>query len=147
MPLIAGKDLFEFMQQHNKTDEIHSCQIDYKILLGLNHIHKLGVVHRDLKPENIMIDEEGDPKIIDFGLSRDMGAKGTDTRRVGSQYFMAPEIFQGYPQSSACDIWSVGIILYMMLSGSYPFSMREIEKEVTETPLLFLGPVWDEISP
>ena len=60
---------------------------------------------------------------------------------------MAPEIFQGYPQSSACDIWSVGIIMYMMLSGSYPFSMREIEKEVTETPLLFLGPVWDEISP
>lgn len=44
-------------------------------------------------------------------------------------------------------MWSIGIILYMMLSGDYPFSMKEIEKEVTETPLLFLGPVWNEITP
>ena len=119
----------------------------FKILLGLNHIHKLGVIHRDLKPENIMIDDEGEPKIIDFGLSLDTVKKGTDTRRVGSQFFMAPEIMQGHPQTSACDIWSLGIILYMMLSGDYPFNMKDVEKEVTKTPLLFLGPAWEEISP
>ena len=105
----------------------------FKILLGLNHIHKLGVIHRDLKPENIMIDDEGEPKIIDFGLSLDTVKKGTDTRRVGSQFFMAPEIIQGHPQTSA---WN-----------HYPFNMKNVEKEVTETPLLFLGPAWEEISP
>lgn len=60
--------------------------------------------------------------------------------------FMAPEIIDGYPHTSACDIWSLGIILFMMLSGAYPFNLKNVEKEIVSTPLLFLGPTWENIS-
>ena len=59
------------MEEQGKVDEPMASKIMYKILLGVNHVHKQGVIHRDLKPENIMIDEQGEPKIIDFGLSHD----------------------------------------------------------------------------
>ncbi len=146
MPLIPGQELFNWMEEQGKVDEVEACKIMYKILLGVNHVHKQGVIHRDLKPENIMIDDQGEPKIIDFGLSLDTVTEGIDTRRVGSLIFMAPEIIEGFAHTSACDIWSLGIILFMMLSGSYPFNLNNIEKEITDTPLLFLGPTWDEVS-
>ena len=135
------------MEERGKCDEKEACSIIHKILLGLNHVHSVGVIHRDIKPENIMVDETGEPKIIDFGLSKDTVIHGeADTRIVGSKIFMAPEIFEGFPHTLACDIWSLGVILFMMLSGQYPFNMRNLEKDIVESPVLFLGPSWDSVS-
>ena len=94
-----------------------------------------------------MIDENNDPVIIDFGLSKDSSDPCMVLRQfVGSKMYMAPEIVDCDQHSFPCDMWSVGIMLYNMLSGSYPFNFRNLDKEIVSTPVLFLGPKWSEIS-
>ena len=70
MEYCPGQELFKHIEEIEKFTEAEAAKIVYKIIEALNHIHSLGIVHRDLKPENIMIDDNGDPKILDFGLSK-----------------------------------------------------------------------------
>ena len=94
MEYIEGQDLFQFLEEKGNLPEKEVAKIFYKILLALDHIHSLGVIHRDLKLENIMIDEDENPKIIDFGLSKDTNLdEKVETNIVGSIMYMAPEIF------------------------------------------------------
>jgi 5'-AMP-activated protein kinase catalytic alpha subunit len=91
MEYCDGHELTELMNQKRSEDE--AANIVFKILQGLNHIHSINVAHRDLKPENIMINSSGEPKIIDFGLSKDtMGNTRVLKSLVGSRLYMAPEI-------------------------------------------------------
>ena len=79
--------------------------------------------------------------VIDFGLSKDCCDLDVELKSfVGSKHFMAPEILEEMVHSYPCDIWSMGIMLFMMLSGNYPFSLRDLEKEIKEAPILFIGP-------
>jgi p70 ribosomal S6 kinase len=120
----------------------------YKVIEALSHIHSVGIAHRDLKPENIMIDREGNPKIIDFGLSKDTWGQTRQLKSiVGSKVYMAPEILRGEPHGIACDMWSIGIILFTMLSSSFPFNFKNLDKEILNSPVLFI-PVdqWKDIS-
>ena len=136
------------MEERGVFTEADAAQLIYKVIQAMNHVHSCGVVHRDLKPDNIMINENGDPRIIDFGLSKDTKNQTIMLKSmVGSKIFMAPEIIDGSGHSCPSDMWSLGIILYMMLSGSYPFSHRAIEKEICESPVLFLPPnKWENVS-
>lgn len=80
---------------------------------ALSHVHSVGIVHRDLKPENIMVDSEGRPKLIDFGLSKNtQGDKLVLKSMVGSKLYMAPEILQGHAHTYSCDMWSMGVIMF-----------------------------------
>ena len=98
MEYIEGQDLFQFLEEKGNLPEKEVAKIFYKILLALDHIHSQGVIHRDLKLENIMIDEDENPKIIDFGLSKDTNLdEKVETNIVGSKIYMAPEILQGLP--------------------------------------------------
>lgn len=81
------------MESHGKYTEVETAKIMQKIFEALNHIHSIGIVHRDMKPENIMINESGEPKLIDFGLAKDTGDQMRLLKSmVGSKVFMAPEI-------------------------------------------------------
>jgi calcium-dependent protein kinase len=90
------------------------------ILEAINHCHANNVVHRDIKPENIMINDEDEPKLIDFGLSKNNSDKKKMATVAGTPFYMAPEVLnQNY--TSKADIWSLGVLLYTMVSGYLPF--------------------------
>jgi serine/threonine protein kinase len=93
MEYIKGSDLFNEMEILGVFDEKKAAKLIHTVLEAINHIHSNGVVHRDLKPDNIMVDENNEPKIIDFGLSKDIGQHIRQLKSmVGSKMFMAPEI-------------------------------------------------------
>jgi calcium-dependent protein kinase len=90
------------------------------ILEAINHCHANNVVHRDIKPENIMINDEDEPKLIDFGLSKNNSDMKKMATVAGTPFYMAPEVLnQNY--TSKADIWSLGVLLYTMVSGYLPF--------------------------
>lgn len=149
MEYLEGTELEEHINKREENDqhfeEKEVQEIMFKILQGICHMHKKGIAHRDLKPENIMIDQDNNPKIIDFGLGRDtQQGKITFNEMVGSPLYMAPEIILGEPHGIQCDIWSVGIILFKMLSGNFPFRERNIYDNIINQPVLFLN---DRIPP
>jgi len=115
-------------------------------------LHGLGIVHRDLKLENIMMNDSGDkavPKIVDFGLSKIIGPNETATEPFGTLGYVAPEVLKKQPYTFSCDVWSLGCILYALLSGSLPFDhseQKELMRMTMEDTLKFDLPVWEKIS-
>jgi calcium-dependent protein kinase len=96
--------------------EQEASHIIGSILKALVHCNRINISHMDIKPENIMCGE--DIKLIDFGLSRVLSSDDKST--VGSLYYIAPEVFKG-EFNIKCDIWSLGVVLFQMLTNSYPF--------------------------
>ncbi len=94
------------------------------IAAGLAHLHARGLVHRDLKPANVLFDEEGRPKLADFGLARGAAGSGTLTDAgtvVGTAAYISPEQAMGEPAGPASDVYAFGVILFRMLTGALPF--------------------------
>lgn len=114
-------DVIASRVKHNKWfTELEVAAMMYTLLSALNHCHHQKVIHRDLKPENVMLGENGELKIIDFGLS--LTPKSTpDHVVVGSAHYLAHDVICG-KYNSKCDVWSLGVIMYILLSGFLPFS-------------------------
>lgn len=91
-----------------------------KLFRAINHCHANGVIHRDIKPENIMIGRDGEIKLIDFGLSRKRESNNQMNTLAGTPYYMAPQVFDG-SYNYKCDIWALGVLMYVLLSGYLPF--------------------------
>ena len=126
MELCSGGELIEnVMSNKAEFDEKRASEIMYQLLGALNHVHSKNVIHRDIKPENIMFDRPGGTvKFIDFGLACQF--KPGVKELAGTPYFIAPEIATGFfgnpcDYGYACDVWSMGVVLYMMMSGKMPF--------------------------
>ena len=123
--------------------------MSYQILLALNHIHACNITHRDLKPENIQVDEDWNIKILDFGLGfyKDMD-KGKLTEVVGTPYYVAPEVLKG-EYSKECDMWSFGVILYLLITGHTPFNgsnPQELLENVLEESYTMDDHEWKDYS-
>jgi hypothetical protein len=104
-----------------------------KLARALHYAHQMGVIHRDLKPPNVLLDEEGEPRISDFGLAKIIGEDRDLTRSgqvLGTPAYMAPEQAQGRASQATArsDIWSVGVVLYEMLTGHRPFGGQTSEE-------------------
>ena len=103
-------------------DETH--RVAQGIAAGLAHLHARGLVHRDLKPANVLFDEEGRPKLGDFGLARHVAGSGTLTEAgtmLGTAAYISPEQASGQPAGPASDVYSFGVILFRLLTGTLPF--------------------------
>ena len=100
-----------------------AINLTQQILEGLVEAHRLGVIHRDLKPQNIMVDMEGNAKITDFGIARSTKTKGLTGPGViiGTPEYMSPEQVEGKPVDQRSDLYSLGIILYELVTGKLPF--------------------------
>lgn len=115
-------------------------------------IHKAGIVHRDLKHLNIFFSDNSDSpnvKIGDFGLACSLQEDECIKKVAGTIGFMAPEVVSNEVSDFKSDIWSLGVMLYALLSSGVPFSGRTREdcvKSITESPLTFHNPVWATVS-
>jgi serine/threonine protein kinase/Flp pilus assembly protein TadD len=123
MEFIPGEDLRSSIRRFGQLPIGKSISITKQIGEGLAEAHRLGVVHRDLKSSNIMIDKEGNVRIMDFGIARSLEADGiTDTgMMIGTPEYMSPEQVEGKEVEKRSDIYSLGVILYEMVTGEVPF--------------------------
>ncbi|NOR52877.1 MAG: tetratricopeptide repeat protein, partial [Candidatus Aminicenantes bacterium] len=123
MEYVPGEDLKSFIRRIGQLPGGKSISIAKQVCDGLAEAHRLGVIHRDLKPQNIMIDKEGNARIMDFGIARSLKAKGITGAGVmiGTPEYMSPEQVEGKEVDQRSDIYSLGVILYEMVTGRVPF--------------------------
>lgn len=122
MEYCPGGELFQMIaNQENQTfNESKAAEIMHKLVNAINHCHANRIIHRDIKAENIMIGKDGEIKLIDFGLAYTK-RKGESVHEIaGTPFYMAPEILMG-DYSFPVDIWSLGVLLYILVSGYLPF--------------------------
>ncbi len=120
MEYLQGGELFSKIKQSQFFSEKTAKEYMKMILQGVNYLHSKNIVHRDIKPENILFDGTGHLKLVDFGTSKFAG-KRKMKNTYGTPYYVAPEVLSE-EYDIKCDIWSCGVILYILLSGSPPFN-------------------------
>ena len=141
MEFLAGGELFDYITQQESLNEQKAASIVKQIIHSVLYCHKNAICHRDLKPENFMFvskDKGANLKLIDFGLARSFYAideKGIGDyvrmqTQAGTAYFMAPEVIEGN-YNNGCDMWAVGTIIYIILSGYPPFD-GDSEEEILQ---------------
>ena len=150
---IEGKTLGEYLKENNfNLKESKAANIILQIANGIKYLHKFGIVHRDLKPDNIMImqnDNKINVKIMDFGLSKIVSKEEKLVEGFGTLLYAAPELIQNMPYNIEIDVWSLGVILFYMFTGYYPFNGKEefeIEEKIINEPVEFKDGEWEIIS-
>ncbi|KAI8821384.1 kinase-like domain-containing protein [Fimicolochytrium jonesii] len=152
MELVTGGELFDDIVKRGRYTEVDCARIIHKILLALNYLHDLGIVHRDLKPENLLLsDKSKRPKIMisDFGLSKIFNDEEVMKTACGTPGYVAPEVLRRQGYGREVDLWSLGVITYILLCGYPPFYDQnnvELFKLIMAGNFKFDKPWWDPIS-
>ena len=155
MEYCYGGDLFSYLEnRHFRLSEKRASTIIHQMATAVYYMHSFGVVHRDLKPENVLMtstDEDSDIRILDFGLSKILGPYEKCDEPYGTLTYCAPEIIIDEPYAKPVDLWSLGVMTYLMVSGKLPFNSEdenEIARQVVyDEPNYTRNPVWKTISP
>ena len=147
--LCEGGDLFTRLEKQKKFSEKDVNIMLKQILEGVEYFHEQGVIHRDLKPENILLfGQSSQIKISDFGSAIVHHSNEPLREMAGTPYYTPPEVLnQCY--GNKCDIWSIGVITYILLSGMAPFygrTNKDIIKMICRGVFSFEGQVWNTIS-
>jgi len=155
MEYCSGGDLLSYFEYHEyELPEAKVCEIVHKLSMAVYYLHSYGIVHRDLKPENILMTDlssSADMRLLDFGLSKIVGNDEKCTEPYGTLSFVAPEVLQGKPYDKSVDLWSIGIITFLLLCGYLPFddkhSEREIARQTIQDPVPYENKIWSKLSP
>lgn len=127
MEFVDGLTISQLINTYGRLDLIYSLRVMQQVLLAIEYAHSMGFIHRDLKPSNIIIDKNGLVKVMDFGISKSLNENQNITRvgsNIGTIYYMSPEQIKGFSTTPRTDIYSLGITLYEMLSGTVPFNFK-----------------------
>lgn len=152
LPLCAGGELFDRIVKRGHFDERQASALMKTLVTALKALHDAGIIHRDLKPENILFEDESEdarPIITDFGLSHKQGSEDLQLSTVGSPAYVAPEVLRARDYGPPCDIWAMGVILYVLLVGFPPFygdTDSEVFARVEAGRYEFQSPWWDSVS-
>ena len=122
--ICKGGELFDEIINRAKFDEHDAAVVMKQLLSAVNYCHSNNIVHRDLKPENILLEQDRDLekiKIVDFGTSLMFDPERNMDEKLGTAYYIAPEVIKKN-YNEKCDVWSAGVILYILLSGEPPFN-------------------------
>lgn len=148
LDLMPGGELFHHIVARGSFAETDAREIVGQILSGVAYLHANGIAHRDLKPENLLINAVGGVVISDFGLSKYFARGQLLTTRCGTPAYVAPEVIVGDTYSTAVDLWSVGVITYVLLSGVAPFygDDEEMFAQITAGKLDFPADLFGHVS-
>lgn len=151
MEMCTGGELFDRIIAEQHFSEDKAAKVVHTLLSAVEYCHRNNVVHRDLKPENFLLvskDPDSDLKVIDFGLSKKFETGEEMHARVGTPYYIAPEVLdKNY--GPECDLWSCGVVLYILLCGYPPFwgdRDQEIFRKVRRGVVSFEGPEWESVT-
>lgn len=151
--LCKGGELYEQIYNIESFTESSAAEIISQLLSAVCYLHSKGIVHRDLKPENIMLESKSlndfSIKLIDFGTANYCDEHSHLTQKVGTSYYIAPEVILKH-YSQKCDIWSIGVILYILLVGFPPFdgeSDEEIMNNILKYDVSYDDSEWENLSP
>src|SRR5215210_3668696 len=140
MEYLKGHTLKQLVREHGAMPPDLAVDITIQVLRAAKFAHKRGVVHRDIKPHNVILDEEGRAKVTDFGIARAGASDMTETGSImGTAQYLSPEQAQGQPVSPRSDLYSIGVMLYELLTGRVPFEAESpvtiALKHVSEPPI------------
>jgi eukaryotic-like serine/threonine-protein kinase len=139
MEFLSGRTLKQLIRAEAPLDPVRAIDITIQILKAARFAHRRGVIHRDLKPHNVIVDESDHAKVTDFGIARAGASDMTETGSImGTAQYLSPEQAQGHAVSARSDLYSVGVVLYELVTGRVPFegeaAVTVAIKHVSESP-------------
>ncbi len=139
MEYLPGRTLKQLIRDEAPVDPIRAIDLTLQVLKAARFAHRRGVIHRDLKPHNVIVDDADQAKVTDFGIARAGASDMTETGSImGTAQYLSPEQAQGLSVGAGSDLYSIGVVLYELLTGRVPFdgdaAVTIALKHVSETP-------------
>jgi len=151
MEVVSGGELFDKIVAKGQYSEKDASVMVKKILSAVDYLHNNNIAHRDLKPENLLLKGNDDTEVMisDFGLSKIVNVQSMMETACGTPYYVAPEVLSASGYDKEVDLWSVGVITYLLLCGFPPFygeTLPEVFEQIMKAEFDFPDPYWTDIS-